>query len=439
VPILVLVGCLVVFESLGVPVPLIDVSYIPSFYARIAEEPGDFALLDYPLRNSKDYMFEQTFHRRPILGGNISRLPEEAMVYTDEHPRLGFLNDPHNLPPEDGDVSRLLDALARDGIRYIVLHKARLGAEGVARWQRYLLVEPRYEDERVLVYVTAPQAGQDYSIPELAPGLGPVRVLLSAGCANPGGALELAVGWASTQPQEQDWDVLLSLVDASGQARQVTRYPLSETWPTSQWPPGTLAWEVYPLRLAPSLADRRPDGQYALRLELSRPLEENAAGPALPVGTIDVQQEPCHLATRPDARDANARFGVGLYLAEYSLAREADGESPRLDLTLYWQPAYRPGTDYKVFVHVYDPATGIPVAQYDGMPRNWAYPMTRWWPGEVVADPISIPLQGVSAGRYHIGVGVYDPATGERLPLVDGEGRSVEDGRWVLDETVEVE
>jgi hypothetical protein len=163
------------------------------------------------------------------------------------------------------------------------------------------------------------------------------------------------------------------------------------------------------------------------------------------VGTIVVQPEICHLAARPEARDVNARFGDGLYLAEYDLAHEAAvdassaQEAPRLDLTLYWQSAYRPESDYKVFVHVYDPVTGIPVAQHDGMPRNWTYPMTRWWPGEEVADPISIALQDVPAGRYHIGVGIYDPATGERLPLVDGEGRTIEDGRLVLDEVIEVE
>jgi hypothetical protein len=448
--ILILLGGLIVFESLGVPVPLIDVSTIPSFYAQIAEEPGEFALLNVPSRNSKDYMFEQTYHHRPILRGNISRLPAEALAYLDEHPRLGFLADPHNLPPEE-DVGGLLAALAQDGIRYLVLHKARLGEDGLARWRRYMLVEPRYEDGQVLVYVTTPEAGQDFVIRELVPGLGPVQVWLSTGCANPGGALEVAVGWASTEVQKHDWDVLLSLADASGQARQVVRYPLSETRPTSQWPPGALMWEVYPVRLAPSL----PAGQVALRLGLSRAPGEQGTdlaspegGRWLPVGTIVAQQEPCHLATRPEARDVNARFGDGLYLLEYSRAsgadvpapgaRETGQEEPRLDLTLYWQSANRPESDYKVFVHVFDPATGIPVAQHDGMPRNWTYPMTRWWPGEVVADPISISLQGVPAGSYLIGVGVYDPATGDRLPLVDGEGRQIEDGRLVLDETVKV-
>jgi hypothetical protein len=94
-------------------------------------------------------------------------------------------------------------------------------------------------------------------------------------------------------------------------------------------------------------------------------------------------------------------------------------------------------TDYKIFVHVFDPATNIPVAQDDAMPHRWAYPTTFWGPGEVVDDLIPISLVGVQPGAYGIAVGVYDPATMERLPVADGTDQPSTlglqpDGRFVL-------
>ena len=96
-------------------------------------------------------------------------------------------------------------------------------------------------------------------------------------------------------------------------------------------------------------------------------------------------------------------------------------------------------TDYKIFVHVFDPVTKIPVAQDDAMPRRWAYPTTFWGPGEVVDDLIPLSLKDVPAGVYGVAVGVYDPATMERLPVMDGGGQLRPDGRLVLpDERIEV-
>jgi hypothetical protein len=84
--------------------------------------------------------------------------------------------------------------------------------------------------------------------------------------------------------------------------------------------------------------------------------------------------------------------------------------------------------------HVADPATAVPVAQDDAMPVQWRYPTTRWAPGEVVVDTISISLQGAPAGTYDLALGAYDPADGERLPVVDADGILQVGGRLVLRE-----
>jgi hypothetical protein len=99
---------------------------------------------------------------------------------------------------------------------------------------------------------------------------------------------------------------------------------------------------------------------------------------------------------------------------------------------LSWRAERSMDVDYKVFVHVADPATAIPVAQDDAMPVQWRYPTTRWAPGEIVVDTISISLQDAPTGTYELALGVYNPASGERLPIVDGDGAPQVDGRLVL-------
>jgi hypothetical protein len=123
-------------------------------------------------------------------------------------------------------------------------------------------------------------------------------------------------------------------------------------------------------------------------------------------------------------------------LLGYRLDRQAD----EAVLTLLWRSERRMLTDYKVFVHIFDLGTGIPVAQDDSMPLRWTYPTTYWRPGEVMTDVISIPVEQVAPGTYGLAVGAYDPASGERLPVYDRSEQVQPDGRLVLDgERVRVE
>ena len=129
-----------------------------------------------------------------------------------------------------------------------------------------------------------------------------------------------------------------------------------------------------------------------------------------------------------------ALYGDAVRLMGYQV-RQDDGE---LVLTLHWRSVRRMDTDYKVFVHVFDRATGIPVAQHDAMPQLWRYPTTLWDPGEAVTDTIYIALEDVTPGIYGIAVGIYDPASMERLPVADDDGAHQPDGRLVLPEQVEI-
>jgi hypothetical protein len=115
-------------------------------------------------------------------------------------------------------------------------------------------------------------------------------------------------------------------------------------------------------------------------------------------------------------------------LLGYQLHHEGD----ELAITLYWRAEHCMDTDYKVFVHVFDPATQIPVAQDDAMPLRWRYPTSLWAAGEVIEDTVPISLTEAPAGNYGLAVGVYDPGNMERLEVIDRAGELQPDRRLTL-------
>jgi hypothetical protein len=401
----------------------------------LADEPGDFAVVNLPLdeRKSKLYMFAQVIHQRPILQGHVSRLPTGSYAYLDGHPWLRVLRQHSEMDPALTDVSRQLASLAEDNIRYIILHKAQVGADRLAHWRQYLLTTPRFEDEQIVAYATSPMADRDFALArELAPDIGVIRVISSTKCLNPGEPFEVDVGWGTAAPPDRDFGVELSLVSDNGLPSQTEVFPLSAGWPTSEWPANALAWGYYALRVNASL----PPGPYKVMLALVDEETGEPQGQPYVVGELMVSRSPCAFDVPPDVVGVNASFGDELRMLGYELRRDGG----RLTLKLHWRAEQRMETDYKIFVHVFEPATAIPVAQDDAMPHRWAYPTRFWGLGEVVEDVIPISLQGVPAGAYGVAVGVYDPVTTERLPVVNQEGQLQPDRRLVLPgETIKVQ
>jgi hypothetical protein len=429
-----LVAGAILFEYLVIPFPL-QTAQVSTFYAQLAAEPGWFAVLNVPVDPyaSKPYMYAQAVHEHPIVQGRVSRYPEGIFDYLDSQPWIRAMRRYTTIPPVRTDIGRQLNALAEEEIRYLIVHKSLVGEEHWARWERYLILEPRFEDEDMAVYTTTPVAGQDFELAyEWMPGVGVIRVIMSSPCVRPGQMLDVDVAWGTRAPPARDLNVELALVSPEGTVRQAAVLPIAPDWPSRDWPANAVAWGYYSLQVPEDI----PVGVYDLTLVLTDPETGLAQGGMLVVGKVHIQGTPCVLPVPDDAVGVNALFGDAMRLLGYRLDQETD----RLNLTLFWRPERRMGTDYKVFVHVYDSATGVPVAQNDAMPLHWTYPTTYWVPGEVVTDEISISTGGVQRGVYGIAVGVYDPANGERLPVRDDSDQVRPDGRLVFpDETVRIE
>jgi hypothetical protein len=96
-------------------------------------------------------------------------------------------------------------------------------------------------------------------------------------------------------------------------------------------------------------------------------------------------------------------------------------------LTLLWQADAELPQSWRVFVHLLD-EDGQMVAQADGEPANWTRPTTGWAAGEFVLDTHTLTLpNGPATSNYTWRIGLYDPATGERLLTPMGDYGELKD------------
>jgi 4-amino-4-deoxy-L-arabinose transferase-like glycosyltransferase len=109
---------------------------------------------------------------------------------------------------------------------------------------------------------------------------------------------------------------------------------------------------------------------------------------------------------------------------------ESGGQIP---IELYWQSDSTMATGYTVFVQLLGADSSV-VSQSDATPGQGTRPTTGWIPGEIIADRHTLPLPDVlPSGSYRLITGLYDPLTGQRLPLVDPAGEIVGDSIAIIE------
>ena len=208
------------------------------------------------------------------------------------------------------------------------------------------------------------------------------------------------------------------------------------------WPPGTSGITTFEIDIDPEA----PTGAYWLRVAMydrnkqdisNLPVfdaQGNQAGNHLILGPIKVHGQPPVPSSQGPVSDPRvpdnllpARFDDQIDLRGYNLSvdRLLLGES--LDLTLFWAPRGRPMRDYTVFVHLLD-SSGQLRAQADSPAASGKYPTSVWDAGEVIADLHTLSIApDLPAGEYRVAIGLYDPQTGQRLSVVDEDGRILMD------------
>ena len=236
-----------------------------------------------------------------------------------------------------------------------------------------------------------------------------------------GEKLPVAVAWRKTNAGNDDYQLRLRLLGSDGAVLQETVYPLGgPQYASGVWPAGSVVRGQYDLTV-PANAPSQVSVEAAL-------LNSEGQVVGTPKAFAGLTVAPLARVTAPPAmqNQQQASFGNVATLLGYDIAPLSVRPGEPLDVTLYWQtqdPA-NGAQPLAVFTHLLG-SDGRIYGQHDGEPANGERPTTGWQPGEYVTDRHRLAVQpDALAGSYTLEVGLYDPATSQRLEATEGGQRS---------------
>ncbi len=240
------------------------------------------------------------------------------------------------------------------------------------------------------------------------PALVGLAAAVSLLCCTPGGDVAQAAG-------------LLARMERPGEGVALTDPLLTEAWQNAY--DGHLpVWGV-PSR---EQVAGRPDAVWTVGAGQTDP-----AAARFQVGTLRLDYYPPpgrpFEAARLSGAPERKKLGDGVELiaaqVEEGVARPGGGVS----LALCWQALSPLERSYTVFVQAIDQADRK-AGQVDRLPCDGGCPTPTWRPGDLIGEWFEVPIRAdAPPGRYRLIVGMYDLATGERLPWFDTQGHPLGD------------
>lgn len=211
----------------------------------------------------------------------------------------------------------------------------------------------------------------------------------------------------------QEWSSLPFLADA----HEVTLFRPDEGIPKQGAPVVIYAWPYGPLDFVP----RAFNPPALISTETGGLAREDLAEQANPLFVRYAEQP-----TTPEG-GILAKFGNQLVLQQAATTFPAPDQ---IEVTLYWRTDTAVHQDLVLFVHIMGP-DGL-VAQDDAPPAAGYWPRAWWQPGLSIVDSHTITLPApFDSSRHQILIGLYDAATGARLPVFDSSGTPAGDS-WRL-------
>ncbi len=255
---------------------------------------------------------------------------------------------------------------------------------------------------------------------------------LSSRLAEPGEGIEITAFWQGVRPAAGERIAFAQLLDDKGKLWAATEVPMAAAWDA-----GEVRREQYRL-LAPAAA---PDGEMRLIIGIYRAEDKQRlavqtgllARPrdSVELGKVRVAGRVHSFAIPAMPQRVDARLGAEALLLGYDRSPSvrplslAVGESLRL--TLYWQGGAATDVSYTVFVQLLGP-DNRPGGQHDAVPGGGLFPTTSWVRDEVVTDVHDVTVRpDAAAGVYRLVAGLYDAASGARLPVTINGVRQPDD------------
>jgi 4-amino-4-deoxy-L-arabinose transferase-like glycosyltransferase len=224
--------------------------------------------------------------------------------------------------------------------------------------------------------------------------------------------------WTCLQRAETGTRLVLDVVDAKGgiQSTLTSGNGLAAP-PPDQCSPGQ---EVLDRRFV-MVRGRWPAGAYAVQVALIDPTGKRLSSSVISPFRVDAL--PRSTAVPPTGQRVDATFADGIELLGVKVTSLDQG----LGCTLVWRAIGDPVTNYTVFAHVLG-ADGKLVSQQDGPPDEGMWPTGDWITGQVVTDLHVVRFQQATLKPgMTLEVGLYEPATGKRLTILQAGSALVRD------------
>ena len=248
-----------------------------------------------------------------------------------------------------------------------------------------------------------------------------------------GHTIRLEIYWQTVVGSSANYSVSLNLTDAHGHmlAQSASVLP--------QAPPASLVRSQYALTVPGRASGQRASLTVQVRdvttgraLGPIRALAHSRSTP-LKIGDVLIRDEQRILTPPPIQYPRSALLGDEIELLGYSFQNALFTPGDAINFTLYWRALRDVQHSYTVFVHLVDDEGHI-AAQGDGLPCEGDRPTSGWIQGEIVADERQVILdQNTPPGLYTLVCGMYDAATGARLPLSSDTGERFPEDAIVLE------
>ena len=271
---------------------------------------------------------------------------------------------------------------------------------------------------------------------ELANELALLGYNRSAEKLRPGDTLTLTLFWRALRQMGHDWHLLLRIRDSQGRIGIERESALANVaYPTSQWEQGEITRAQHDI----AIGSDWPSGGAQLTINLIDPATSQ---PLLARDLVLFDVEIAGVERQFDVPEAiqhylEANLGNRVALLGYDLAQTSVTPGDVLHFTVYWRALSAMEASYTVFTHLLGEEGQI-WGQKDGVPVRGTYPTTGWLPEEIIVDEYEVAVQpGAPLGEYVLEIGLYDAATGERLPVIGETGQTI--GNRILLAEINVE
>jgi mannosyltransferase len=266
-------------------------------------------------------------------------------------------------------------------------------------------------------YGVAPDLPQLPEPAVLADGLLLEAAALEPRTAAPGQSVFVTLRWRAATSPLPDLRPALTLAQENSRLLTIEGAPSGGRYPTDRWQAGEVVMEHRRVSI--------PSTVVGGSVEVAIELEDRRAV----LGSVEVAAGEPVFTPPPIANEVHVRFGGGprdpdqasAELLGYDLAPGPYTSGQPILLTLYWRAREGAASaDYTIFTHILA-EDGHLVAQHDGPPANGTRPTPGWLADEIIVDPHDMAFREPYTGPARIEVGLYNPATQERVPTESGD------------------